>query len=561
MQSHSYASFRKLWAIFTISMLALLLSACGGGSTGQTWFNLPSIPVRIQTDGSVSVFGIGSGPVIPPETVQQLQSTNVQKLEVRPGYNGLHIYANGEDLPYIEWDETSMGNLQTLLNSLPAEQTGGAPIDQFTPLLSMLRQIGFGVSLDIPPADGQSAMDIPAWSGETILAEEAPAESSLALSVGSLAFDENGSASMEGISLDSLGVSGVALPPIAMEIFKAVGADKLSVATEADGLDISIGDLNLPRIAYNGSALERTLNLVKPLVGDPSLVGTLENVLPMLPGADINLDVSLTGEPLAPTVLPELDVMVSEDGSLSALGLPLPGAAFPPDLLAQLQDAGVGQLDVDISPTQILIAANKEKLPVIEMDEGFLSTFVNDMGPALGMDMGSMGGAVDIVQKVLANGPLKASVTLPGADLASMPAEVDMGFQAPADDLLPATIHLELGYTDGQLASIGGLSGESLGSLAESFPELPEGVGTMLAGMGASQLQLQTEANKLNINIDGSTLLSLNYDVPTLINALNLAGPFLEDSPLGNPAMVQLLVDNILPYAPGSDLDITVNVQ
>ena len=338
-------------------------------------------------------------------------------------------------------------------------------------------------------------------------------------------------------------------------------ADKLSVTTAPDGINLAIGDLQLPRIAYNGSALERTLNLVKPLVGDPSLVDTLEQVLPMLPGADVALDVSLTGQPLAPTVLPDLNVTVNDDGSLSAFGLPLAAAAFPPELLAQLEAAGVGQLDVNISPTQIMLAANNEKLPVIEMSDGFLDTFVNDMGPALGIDLGSMGGGVGILQKILANGPLKTSVTLPGANAASMPAEVDMSFEAPSADLLPAVIHLVLGYQDGTLASIGGLSSESLGSLAESFPTLPENVGTMLAGMGASQLQLKTEANKLNINIDGSTLLSLNYDVPSLMNALDLAGPFLEDSPLGNPAMVQLLVDNILPYAPGSDLDITINVQ
>jgi len=42
----------KILKIFLVALMAsLVLGACGGGTTGSTWFNLPSIPVKIGADG------------------------------------------------------------------------------------------------------------------------------------------------------------------------------------------------------------------------------------------------------------------------------------------------------------------------------------------------------------------------------------------------------------------------------------------------------------------------------------------------------------------------------
>ncbi len=87
---------QKFLQLFLVALIvSLMLGGCGGGTTGATWFNLPSIPVRIQPDGTAKVFGIGLGAILPPAMLQQLQGANVQKLEVRIGYNGVHAYANG----------------------------------------------------------------------------------------------------------------------------------------------------------------------------------------------------------------------------------------------------------------------------------------------------------------------------------------------------------------------------------------------------------------------------------------------------------------------------------
>ncbi len=82
-----------------------------------------------------------------------------------------------------------------------------------------------------------------------------------------------------------------------------------------------------------------------------------------------------------------------------------------------------------------------------------------------------------------------------------------------------------------------------------------------LTDLGADELSIVTEANQLNILMDGETALSLGYDVPSLQAALELAAPFLGDTPLSDPAVNQLLVEQILPLLPASDLDVTVVIE
>ena len=105
------------------------------------------------------------------------------------------------------------------------------------------------------------------------------------------------------------------------------------------------------------------------------------------------------------------------------------------------------------------------------------------------------------------------------------------------------------------------VTGDAAAGLADAFPELPAQLGDLLGGMGASELQLVTDVNQFNVNIDGNNLIALDYDIPSLLNALEIAGPFLEGTPLENPAMIAFLESAILPYAPGADIDLKVKVQ
>ena len=74
-------------------------------------------------------------------------------------------------------------------------------------------------------------------------------------------------------------------------------------------------------------------------------------------------------------------------------------------------------------------------------------------------------------------------------------------------------------------------------------------------------MEIVNSGNKLDIKVNGDTLLSLDHDQASLQAALNLATPFLEGSPLADPAMAKLIAEQILPLVPGSDVQITINVE
>ncbi|MEZ4676303.1 MAG: hypothetical protein R2932_18935 [Caldilineaceae bacterium] len=149
----------KIFRIFVVALiLSLMLSACtGGGTTGSTWFNLPSIPVKVQANGNITVFGLAVANN--PALLQQLQTANVQKLEVRVGYNGIHVYANGNDLPYIKWDADSVATLQDVIRSAPIQNN-----TIIANALPILRQIGMGATVTLAGTDTNT---FTRWSGET----------------------------------------------------------------------------------------------------------------------------------------------------------------------------------------------------------------------------------------------------------------------------------------------------------------------------------------------------------------------------------------------------------
>lgn len=150
----------KIYKIFVVALIAsLVLGACGGGTSGSTWFNLPSVQVNIQPDNTVNVFGFNLGAVLPATLIQQLSSANLGKLEVRAGYNGIHVYANGVDLPYLTWDADAVDTLQNIVRTMP-----GIPnANLIANLLPWLRTIGMGVAINLP-GGGDAG---PRWAGET----------------------------------------------------------------------------------------------------------------------------------------------------------------------------------------------------------------------------------------------------------------------------------------------------------------------------------------------------------------------------------------------------------
>ena len=93
--------------------------------------------------------------ILQPAIIQQLQAADIQRLEARIGYNGVHVYLNGQDMPYLGWTAESTENLQDLILALPP---GTLQVDPnlVVRMLPWLRTIGLGVRLG-------SFLRLPGW--------------------------------------------------------------------------------------------------------------------------------------------------------------------------------------------------------------------------------------------------------------------------------------------------------------------------------------------------------------------------------------------------------------
>jgi hypothetical protein len=554
----------KIVQILVVALIiSLLLGACGGGTTGQTWFNLPSTKINVQADGTARVFGINIGAVVPATLVQQLQSANIQRLEIRIGYNGVLLYANGEALPYVKWDAQSVETVQGILPQLPQVPNG----QLIANLLPWLRTIGLGVLLNLPPAQGQAALDIPRWNGETLITPATPEEYAIGpVVIGSVAFDEQGNATIEGVPAatltEALGMPPVQLPPDVQALLQTVGAQTMVVTVQPNGIDLTLNENPLPGIAYDAAYLARLQTYLPAFVQDPATLATLNQVIPLLPATQATVAVSFTGEQAAPTELPQVTLTIQEDGRMAVLNVPVGDApVVPTNVISNLQSANVQQLDVSLQPDGLYLAANGQPLPTINWTEDSLATVAGLAGALTGMGADGVNGVLDIVRGL---GP-QVSVTVPaaaGAAPVEMPDVVTMTVQPVEADPQAATLRITLTVDDqGNITALGGLTAEELSQLGISLPALPADVVARLKATGAQEIQLDTDPGVLHLRLDGADAISIAYDTASLQTALQIAMPFLGDSPLADPAINQLVTGLILPQVPTADVNVVVTLQ
>ncbi len=545
----------KTLPIFLVGLVTmLLLSACGGGDTGSTWFNVPSVPVQVEEDGSASLYGFNLGPVVDAAMVDQLQAAGVDKLDVRVGYEGIQPYLDGEALPYVGWDQGSVENLQEIVETAPNIPNAGL----ISSALPMLRTFGLGAALNLPGGE-----NIPSWDGTVTTVDPAAAgEAAIGpMEIGGLAFDDQGAASFAGIPLSALGAD-VALPPALLATLNQLGVDKLTIDTDPSGVTLGYNDKTLPGLKFSEESLGRMLGVAGAFVDDETRA-TLEQIAPILTASDINLDVSLTGEPAGETTLGKVPVTIQDDGNLAVFGLPVTTEpVIDAATLGQLQEANIQQLDVAVGEDGLNLAANGVKLPSISWTDESLETLAGIVAPMAGIDPAMIDSALGIAR----NSGLSASVAVPtaaGAERIEVPEDIDFTF-APPDmgDLSAPLIRLEatLG-SDGSLVEAAGLDAATLAALGVSGPLVPAETMATLAALGANEIKIVGEPNDLKLLLDGNEALSIAHDAESLSAALDLATAFQSDSPLADPALNALLKDVVLPLIPGSNLDVTINLQ
>ena len=465
--------FIKICALALV--VSLMVSACGGGTTGATWFNVPSIPVTLGTDGALTIFGQPL-PAALPALAQQLQSASVQKLEIRIGYNGILIYANGQPLPYVTWDADSVATLQDLLSKAPPEVVPNGSL--IASALPWLRQIGIGFAINV----GAPAPANMAWHGETKVATEDVAPTIGPIQLGGIAFDEQGGLNIAGLPGSALGVGGALLPAETLNLLSSLGIQNVQVKTTANGIQLSTNGRPLPGIAYDSQSLTN----VEPLVASfaPALAPTLSGILPKLQATAVDVGVSFSGEPVGELSLSEVPVAISEDGSLNVFGLPVAPNALPADTLQKLQQAGVKQLNVEISQEGVFLAADGQTLPTITWTPASMQTLAGIIAPLAGLQPEMISNGLALIEKT---GAIKAAIALPGTEPAA--TEINKTLSTPDTAGQPTPVlHVNAAYSDGAITSLGGL--DTLPMLPLT---LPPNVAGILGSLNAQELQIDSE--------------------------------------------------------------------
>ena len=500
--------------IILILAFILILGACnGGGDGGSTLLNLPSVPIRIDGNGNGTVLGFPIGTILQQPMLDQFAVAGVDVLEARIGYHGIFLYADGDPLPYLKWSDESAELLAQILANVPGAEQGASA-------LSGLRQIGLGAIIILPTAGD----NIPRWTGEELVRTRTASETTIGpLQFGSLAFDADGKGSFEGIPMaeieQALGASlGVELPPMALQILSAVGVEQFSLATQPNGIDLALDSTDLPGLAYDTRRLNNLLPIVSAFV-DPSMSGMIAEVLPKLPGADLDVIVSFTGEPAADTLLPTIPVSIGEDGSLGVWGIPVgSGSLLPASVLDLLGNLSVQKLDLSIQADGLYLALNQEPLPSILWTDSSLDTIGAVAVDLLGVSPGMVDVGLTVLRSLLATTNVGLSLALPAQDGLVFSEEYDVAapnFAAAPEAMEPA---LKIGAAidrDGYVMSALGISLADLVGLLQPV-SLPPLVMDIVSGVGSDTLQLTTSAGAIELVADSGSLLTLQYDEAAL---------------------------------------------
>ncbi len=528
----------RVRVLLLTSVLALVLGACGGASTGSTWFNLPSVTINVREDGSLRVMGIPVGTTASTglsAVVDPLQASGVDTLEVRVGYNGIHIYLDGQDLPYIAWDEDSAAVLATIIEA----QSPGIGAEQ---LLDWARRVGLGVRIRM------SDTRTPRWRGETSYDPmEAPAELVGPMDLSGLAFDGNGVLTVEGVDLGL----GALIPAHIGGILSDLGAETISLNFTPNTLDLALNGQDLPSLAYDSDSLAAGLELASALLAnDPATLGLVESFLPKLPALAISGTISFTGQAAGSLVLPErIVVPVNADGTLGdVMGLPLGGIltdpVLPTDIIGKLTGAGITRLDVSLSGLNVAAAVDGSPIPEIALHDG--------AKPLLASLAPLPDGTLELVETLTGAQPLNLVLSLPGdASDASVSMLGAVSLEAPSTAAGPLVLPITI--TGNAITGIGGPDPAALGLGAVA---LPDGVLDMLSDLGITSLTIVNSPNSLVIETNGSEAVGLAYDAATMTTLVGLL-PALVDIDAETLNMAGSLVGAL----PGLDLTLTLSLS
>lgn len=319
---------RKSKLSFGLSLLlaaVLSLTACaprsGGGATATAGadqpllVDLPAIVVDFDTEGKASLAGVPIADLNPslaalddaigPDTVAMFTEDNIQHIQVSTTPTGVDILVNGQAIPSLAWDSKSLANAQQLLAKMD-----NASLALVQSLLPQIANVGIGVTLRFPPKQGAelipltvtgagSAADTAAAAQKAYLAQAgSPARINIPITYASDGTFSVGSLTAEQLTvLAGAPIESLTLTPDRIARYQSWGIKTFGIATDSDGVHLTLNGDPLPQISWGDGKLAYglTLALQTGLVGSGDtgdLSALIEKLLPMIQTAEVNIQVT-----------------------------------------------------------------------------------------------------------------------------------------------------------------------------------------------------------------------------------------------------------------------------
>lgn len=331
MQRGNLLNRKRATAFVSLLMVALVLMAgCAPRATSgalaataddsQIVIDLPALVLDVQESGAISVGGqaltelgggLGAGlagVAIPPEIVQSVIAYKIQHIQIDNTQGGLLILINGQSIPSLAWDGEKLVATAEVLETLGG---GVALLERVLPLLT---NVGIGVIIRFPISGGEAALPLVAPPSESAAAAVA-AQREFLDAVGTpptFALTINYAADGSWALADLAQAEWSALLPIPWEMLNltpgtvqsvsAAGITELGLATNTDGIFISINGKTLPYITWADGRVTHLLTLAEEtgllsqVLGDSpdmtAILDTVESLLPAVQASNVSLRVT-----------------------------------------------------------------------------------------------------------------------------------------------------------------------------------------------------------------------------------------------------------------------------
>jgi sulfur carrier protein ThiS len=265
---------------------------------------LPRLNVAYDADGVPSLFGIKTTTLealvgidlsflnLPPAYVTWFTNSNLQHVEVEVHEQGVFLYANGNALPYLAWDEASLDATGTLLDATDMIQYDSI-IRRAVPLV---RRLGLDLVLHFPAPAGADAIAVRPRE-QVAMAEAMPGEAEATVDVG-IQYTSQGLPSVMGLTSRDLLPLGINLTFLELNeptvnFLGAANLKSVGLETRSDGIVLSVNGEALPHVAYSEAHLENLIDLYSQLYGETLFTSFMKNLVPALQGTNVDVTVGL----------------------------------------------------------------------------------------------------------------------------------------------------------------------------------------------------------------------------------------------------------------------------